>query len=499
MNYYDNISFNDFLNSTQQELSIENHKRQQIELENKRKQEQLAKEALERQRILEERALLSYEGFNPDLSLKSMEDIETNEDENNKRKESHNNENNPHRIEAKNVEKKKSIIEKAKEIPGKAKHITQRFRIWSRKAANSHFYRKYLDRLQSGLWEKTASSAPVYENRMKGDPVKILKNEAQVYIQEITKKINELYHVVLNMSKKLERTITAEECINVIKEYCAEYASEKDSHGSKIEQDKLSWEQKLLNATKFKIAKIIMRNGEHKVYGYTMRSIVQKGYPKPNYLIVSLFVANPEEKPERQVVSDIFEGPDSFEILADADKKDIFSISGMTEAVLSKTVSNNVINDIKLNRENALKAFSHAKDNPNKKDEAKVIDSIWDGIRLSCKELLSRKNYIIDCINIYFDMIIRIDKLAKASLNSMLEVENSKLDNKYKRQAGFQRKIDNNNYDEDGNLVSTKTDRKIEHTIANRNNTIGDRLHAKSDPQYDDLRKTAKELNKSFK
>jgi hypothetical protein len=96
-------------------------------------------------------------------------------------------------------------------------------------------------------------------------------------------------------------------------------------------------------------------------------------------------------------------------------------------------------------------------------------------------------------------MIIRIDKLAKASLNSMLEVENSKLDNKYKRQAGFQRKTDNNNYDKDGNLINTKTDQKIDHTIANRDKTIGDRLYAKGDPKYNDLRKTAKELNKSFK
>src|SRR5574344_47978 len=373
---------------------------------------------------------------------------------------------NKHRQEAKAAEKR-SIIDRIKELPAKANHIAQRAKMWKTKSKHFFFYKKYLDRVKSGLYDKYGPEAPIYENRMKDDPVVILKGPAQEYLQEITHRLNLLYQEVLKMSKDLEDKVTAEQCIGVIKKYCSEYASDISSHGFKINQDKLRWDSKLLNATKFKIAKILMRDGERKIYGYTMRSMVQKGYPKSNYLIVTLFVDNPEEKPEKQRVADIFKSADSFEVIADSDKKDTFSVSGMTEAVLNKTVNNNIMNEIKLSRDNELKAFSHA-NIPNKKDEGEIIDDIWDGIRYSCKELLSRKEYLINCINVYFYMVLRIDNLAYKSINSMLEIENAHLDSHYKNQVHIGRKADTNKYDEEGNLVSTQTDRQIDYTQANR-------------------------------
>lgn len=409
--------------------------------------------------------------------------------------ENHNNEKNKHRMEAQKAQKKNSIIDKIREIPGKVNHVSQRFKLWTNKIGHFRFYRKYLDRIQSGLFSRYASSSYIYENQMKGDPVQILKNEAQVYIQEIAKGINNLYHEILDISHNLENKITAEQCINVVQKYCSEYVSDKDSHGNKIDRNKIGWDKRLLDATRFKIAKILLRNGEREVYGYTMRSMVQKGYPKPNHLIVTLFVANPEEKPTKQYVSDVFEGPDSFEILANADKKEIFNISNMTDAVLNKTVKNNVINDIKIFRNNALQMFNQAKDAPNRKDEAVIIDKIWDGIRLSCKELLSRKVYIIDCINIYFDMILRIDKLAYKAINSMLETENGHMDSKYRSSLNVSHKTDSNKYDDVGNFT-TKTERNIDHVMQSDANK---RKVGTLNNKHADLVNTAKKLNNSFK
>src|SRR5574344_667177 len=397
---------------------------------------------------------------------------------------------NKHRQEAKAAEKR-SIIDRIKELQAKANHIAQRAKMWKTKSKHFFFYKKYLDRVKSGLYDKYGTEAPIYENRMKDDPVVILKGPAQEYLQEITHRLNLLYQEVLKMSKDLEDKVTAEQCIGVIKKYCSEYASDISYHGSKINQDKLRWDSKLLNATKFKIAKILMRDGERKIYGYTMRSMVQKGYPKSNYLIVTLFVDNPEEKPEKQRVADIFKSADSFEVIADSDKKDTFSVSGMTEAVLSKTVNNNIMNEIKLTREAALKAFANA-NIPNKKDEGKIIDEIWDGIRDSCKELLTRKEYMIDCINVYFDMILRIDKLARKSIQSMLEYENVVMDKKYKGHLNVSHTKDKNDYTEDGQF-RTATDRHIDEVMENGNTYHGRIVRSENSKE---IRDAVKKVNK---
>ena len=409
----------------------------------------------------------------------------------NNSKTTHNNPNNKHRVEAKKAEQK-DLFDKLKELPHKANHVIQRARMFKRKLGNMGYYKKYLDRVESGLYERFGS-AEVLENQMKGDPVQILKNEAQQYIQEIVHKLNELYQEVLKMSKELEDKTTAEACINVIKKYCSEYASDTNKYGNKIDQNKLSWKTKLLEATKFKIAKILMRNGERKVYGYTMRNMVQKGYPKPNHLIVTLFVENPEEKPQRQTVKDIFTDVKSFEIIGNADKSDVFNVSGMTEAVLSKTVNNNIMNEIKLTREAALKAFANA-NIPNKKDEGKIIDEIWDGIRDSCKELLTRKEYMIDCINVYFDMILRIDKLARKSIEAMLELENASMDKKYKNSLNVSHTRDKNEYDENDNLVSTKTQRHMDAVERNGNTYHGGKIVRSKNSQ--EIRDAVKKVNK---
>ena len=339
------------------------------------------------------------------------------------------NETNKHQIEAKNSQKQ-SLLDKIKELPSKADLISKNFQLWARKRKNLGFYKKYLDRVQSGLYDKYGGEAEVLENQMIDDPVVILKTEAKTYIHDIVEGINEVYVNILELTKKLENVSEADRCIRLVNKYIGSDILDQNIKGEKSESK--SYKDKLFQSTKMKIAKVLMKNGERKVYGYTVKNIVLKNYPTPNHLIVTLFVDNPELKPQEQPVNQIFKSVESFEILADSDKKDIFNVSNMTKAALEKTVDNKVMNTIEQYKANALNHFKQA-NLENKKEQGKIIDQIWDGIKLSSKELLSRKSYIIECINVYYSMILRIDKLAVNSINAMLAIENMNLDKKYQR------------------------------------------------------------------
>lgn len=367
--------------------------------------------------------------------------------------------------------KEQTIFDKLKEIPSKASTLSKKFQLWARQGKNLVFYRKYLDRVKSGLYERYASQALITENDMVDDPVSILTGSAQNYIRSIVSDINKLYQAVTQLSKSLESKVTAEQAISVVSGFCKEYISE-NINGSNVNQDKLSWKDRILNSTKYKIAKILMSHRETGIYGYTSKNMVLKGFPKPNHLIVTLFVVNPEEKPHEQSITDIFKSADSFDILANSNKQDVFNVSNMITAIMEKTVNDKVLNDIKQQKQMAIAKF---KETPidNKKDEAKIIDSIWEGINASCKELLDKKVYLIDCINMYFDMILRIDNLAVNSIKQMLDVENANRDKKYDSSLNVSHKsMKNNRY---VNNSDTKQERR---------------------QQYQNINQAAKNLNK---
>ena len=367
--------------------------------------------------------------------------------------------------------KEQTIFDKLKEIPSKASTLSKKFQLWARQGKNLVFYRKYLDRVKSGLYERYASQALITENDMVDDPVSILTGSAQNYIRSIVSDINKLYQTVTQLSKSLESKVTAEQAISVVSGFCKEYISE-NINGSNVNQDKLSWKDRILNSTKYKIAKILMSHRETGIYGYTSKNMVLKGFPKPNHLIVTLFVVNPEEKPHEQSVTDIFKSANSFDILANSNKQNVFNVSNMVTAVMEKTVNDKVLNDIKQQKQMAIAKF---KETPidNKKDEAKIIDSIWEGINASCKELLDKKVYLIDCINMYFDMILRIDNLAVNSIKQMLDVENANRDKKYDSSLNVSHKsMKNNRY---VNNSDTKQERR---------------------QQYQNINQAAKNLNK---
>lgn len=395
-------------------------------------------------------------------------------------------------IESAKKAAKPSVFEQLKEIPGKADHLNKRFKLWANSRKNLGFYKRYLDRIESGLYSRYGSEASVFENHMIDDPVHILKGPAQEYIRDIVAEVNDLFTEVTEMAKTLENCITAERAISVINEYTKGYIKQ-NIKGKNIDNDKLSYKEKILNSTKFKIANILLRHGDREVYGYTVKNMVLKRYPPPNHLIVTLFVKNPEENPVKQSVTDIFSSAESFRILADSDKTDVFNVVNMTQSVVKKTVDGKIMNDIKLFKSNAIKNFKESK-NPNKADDAKIIDSIWEGINISFKELLHKKSYFIACINVYYDMILRIDRLAILSMKSILDVENVYKDNKYK--SGISTKRDTNLYDDDGNVIQTGADRNISKIEENRRRLKSNKNNSNLNTNIKEINDVRKKVNK---
>lgn len=383
-----------------------------------------------------------------------------------------------HLLDVDKMEKKEkdSIFEKLKELPGKASNISKKARLWCRSRKNLFFYQKYLDRVKSGLYDRYGDEAQVRENRMIDDPVTILKGPAKQYIHDIVEDINKLYKEFNEMSERLATKTTAEDCIMTVQHYCKDYIGDKKD-GGKRDDEKTSWKIKLLEATKYKISRILLRYGKRSVYGYTSRNMVLKGYPTPNHLMVTMFVNNPEEHPEIQSVKNVFQSVDSFDILASSEKNDIFNIQNMSRSVLEETCDDKVLNDIKECRASALSHFK-AVAMDNKKENGKIIDEIWDGMKASGKEILSRKTYLIDCINVYFDMVLRIDNLAVMAIKDMLAVENKYRDKNYDKSLHVKHSGQVGNLSEREEREKEKYDGKSRKEFSN------------------DLQKTAKMLNK---
>ena len=101
---------------------------------------------------------------------------------------------------------------------------------------------------------------------------------------------------------------------------------------------------------------------------------------------------------------------------------------------------------------------------------------------------------MIDCINVYFDMILRIDKLARKSIEAMLELENASMDKKYKNSLNVSHTRDKNEYDEDGNLVSTKTQRHMDAVERNGNTYHSGKIVRSKNSQ--EIRDAVKKVNK---
>lgn len=317
------------------------------------------------------------------------------------------------------------------EIPQMITEISRKFKMFRMKSKNHFFYKKYLGRIDH-LYERYANEARVKENKMNGDPVKILKEKATQYIERVSDQFIALHGELMNMSKQIERAEDPKVALGIINKYLRDYKTDL----TKANEIPV----RMMKATKDRVAQIILEG--NRIYGYTRESIIAKKVPPPNHTIVSLFVDNPHEVPEVQAVSDIFESVDSFKLIAANQKKPVFDVSLVTNNLVAKGVQRGDLkyvskaSHISMNNVNRFNKEHKGDKEQLEGDQKKQMSCIWKGLKQSTSYMVKMKKYVANMIKFYFVMMCRIDRLCKTAVVALLYVERSKVDKRFLGRQG---------------------------------------------------------------
>lgn len=319
-------------------------------------------------------------------------------------------------------------------IPSQLSTFKKKVEMFFAKRKNIRLYKRVLGKIP-GLYKRYGSRTEIDESIMKGDPVQILAGEASEYIIQLGRKTGEISDKLLDMLNKISTATNFDTIKGEIENWIQDSPIRTKEGEESAEVDKIS--KRMRKATRAKLVEAVLNGNE--IYGYTAESMVLKKFPPPNHTIVSLFVENPFERPQMQAVTDIFQSPESFEIMANSDKRKIFAVSELQAAVLRNKITAETFKTIERKRKDAIKRVKIGTgfvdretegDNVNK-ENIKLMKEAMKGVKLSIKEVSQMKIYVMDCINIYFSMMMRIDNLCLACINAMLLTEKRFSDGRY--------------------------------------------------------------------
>jgi hypothetical protein len=206
-----------------------------------------------------------------------------------------------------------------------------------------------------------------------------------------------------------------------------------------MDDPKLIYNQ-IENETYHRVATAILKGID--IYGFTVEGIVQnKEFPSANHIVVSMFIDNPNETPEKQPVSQIFRSPEtmlvfskpenfnkftnlysatSSKILGDFNSK---ALGGASETM--KVSSDRLIQGVKNGS-----GTSFAEQSDPKLQKA-IIKSIEKAVINSIDIIADQKQRVLQCSAAAFQMVERISKTAQMCVVAMLEVERGKVDSSY--------------------------------------------------------------------
>lgn len=290
---------------------------------------------------------------------------------------------------------------------------------------NSIYFKKWYGRIPS-MFAKYGSEATVTENKMRGDPTLILANSAPKYIVNIITETNKLFQSIIDLSKRISSTSDISGKLNAVKSWCTTY---------KIEDltDPKSVEKSIKNEITLRIAKCIFQNND--VYGYSAEGIVENGkFPSANHIVTSLFIENSNEEPQQQSVADIFSKPESITVYAHPEKIASFDeLYKKTSDAIVNNFSQKMVSGVHQNLEvnyrnyaNSLRRKSSeidggdANDAENNKKLAKAIENgLVNGLELA----IDQKSRCMECIGAMYDMVTRVQKLAKLCVAALHEAE----------------------------------------------------------------------------
>lgn len=349
------------------------------------------------------------------------------------------------KVEDMEAENEKSFTNKVAAAKLKQRKFSQKVKgLWNKLTGQANYYKKYIGRMD-GLLEMYGDEADLKENEMFGDPVKILTGRAQEYIVNLVKNIQKLHDGIINTANKIASAPTVEGQINTAAAYCG--INPKDENFQKDPSTAF------YRAFMKKLGSTILEGGNFKVYGYTIESI-EENYklPPPNHLIVSLFVKNAHEEPSTKSINSIFDGPESFRIMADVNKIPIYKLIDTSSIAVAKTGDSGEVRmlhtlhmkSIKNNR--MMLSGLKGEDKAAAKEKISTSEQLWKGVKKSLEEFLKLKFYIIGCADVYSNMVDRIDRLCKQAISELIFLEKMKKDERHNtgfRGASFAR-IDKN-------------------------------------------------------
>lgn len=327
------------------------------------------------------------------------------------------------------------IKEKISKTPLQAKTFVNKTRMFLQNRKSVWLYKRVLGKID-GLYEFYAGDAIIDESKFKDDPVTILKDKLAPDIIRIGKEVAKLCDEVEKFSKQAAAMESYEAVIELGKKWCKNLP-DLTKAGEKM--DDLSITKKIEYATRTRLVEILTKNND-KIYGFTKESMIVKKLPPPNHFVISYILINPQEKPIDQSVSEIFKSADSFRIMANAEKNDVFQIHELMQAVLNNKMDAETFERIEARRKVANERIreNNAKHGKDEIDEEvqKEYRATMEGIKKSVETMAKQKIYVGEIINLFGNLVMRIDKLCIRCIRTMLAVEAEKSDDRYRNKLG---------------------------------------------------------------
>lgn len=376
------------------------------------------------------------------------------------------------------------VKDKLQAIPSQLSTFKKKAEMFFQKRKNIRLYKRVLGKVPS-LYKRYGSETEIDENLMIDDPVQILAGHATEYIINLGKHTGEISDKLMQLSQSLATDASFDTMKTKIEDWISSSPLKTKEGELSEEVDKLP--ERMRKATRAMLVEAILEGND--IYGFTAESMVLKKFPPPNHTVVSLFVENPFEKPVTQRVTDIFKSAESFEIMANSDKRNIFSVSELQAAVLKNKINAETFKAIDRKRKDTLKRLklktgisgsAEVKDERLEKENEKTVKKALKGVKLSIKEVAKMKVYVMDCINIYFAMMLRIDNLCLAAINAMLLTEKKASDSGYnlgegRAVKGKERTDDEGNVSYGKYSEAGRTAGKVEKRSNAFNSNYGDR------------------------
>lgn len=324
-------------------------------------------------------------------------------------------------------------------IPSKVRLITKKIQLFMKDRKHLYFFQKFRGKFE-GLWEQYSEGIEIEENEFIGDPVKIISENLPNYIIAFGKTMCELSDEVQKLADDVEKA-PFDKKMQMVKEYSKE-APSRDEKGHEIPEEKMG--KRIYLATRKKLSQIIFNQeaagGKIRIYGFTEESVTVGKLPPPNHLIVSLIVKDPFKEPVARPLRDIFDSWESFNILADSNKQKLFSTQELANAVLKNSINVDTFKKMETNRKNLFAGLKAPEFKTMDKKEAKrrkkMTKQIANGLSQSVKTMGKMKIYLMECINAYFSVILRVDELAFTAVKMMANAESEGNDIRYDAEMG---------------------------------------------------------------